>query len=69
MFISALIAVCSCDTEGNVDPVYQNNFIKYYGEDGNQEGVDLLVNTDGTLILLGNSSSQTNPVTRPFIAK
>lgn len=67
--ISALIAVCSCDTEGNVDPVYQNNFIKYYGEDGNQDGVDLLVNADGSLILLGNSSSQTNPVTIPFLVK
>ena len=63
------MVVCSCDTEGNVDPIYQTYFIKYYGEDGNQEGVDLLVNSDGSLILLGNSSSQTNPVTIPFIAK
>jgi hypothetical protein len=69
LLISAVVVVCSCDTEGNVDPVYQTYFIKYYGEDGNQEGVDLLVNADGSLILLGNSSSQTNPVTIPFIAK
>ena len=69
LLIASVIAVCSCDTEGNVDPVYQTYFIKYYGEDGNQEGVDLLVNADGSLILLGNSSSQTNPVTIPFIAK
>ena len=69
LLISAVVMVCSCDTEGNVDPVYQTYFIKYYGEDGNQEGVDLLVNSDGSLILLGNSSSQTNPVTIPFISK
>ncbi len=69
LLISAVVVVCSCDTEGNVDPVYQTYFIKYYGEDGNQEGVDLLVNSDGSLIILGNSSSQTNPVTIPFIAK
>lgn len=69
LFIASVMAVCSCDTEGNVDPLYQSYFIKYYGEDGNQEGVDLLVNADGSLILLGNSSSQTNPVTIPFIAK
>jgi hypothetical protein len=69
LVISSVIVVCSCDTEGNVDPVYQTYFLKYYGEDGNQEGVDLLVNSDGSMILLGNSSSQTNPTTIPFIAK
>lgn len=59
----------SCDTAGTVYPVFLDYFIKYYGEDGNQEGVDLLVNADGSMILLGNSSSQTNPITIPFIAK
>ena len=69
LVISSVMVVCSCDTDGNVDPVYQTYFLKYYGVDGNQEGVDLLVNPDGSMILLGNSSSQTNPVTAPFIAK
>ncbi|HTE28844.1 MAG TPA: hypothetical protein VK666_00610 [Chryseolinea sp.] len=59
----------SCDTEQNVPPVFETYFTKYYGEDGNQVGVDLLVNNDGSMILLGNSSSQTNPVTIPFIVK
>jgi len=69
LVISSVMVVCSCDTEGNVDPVYETFFLKYYGVDGNQEGVDLLVNPDGSMILLGNSSSQTNPITVPFIAK
>jgi hypothetical protein len=69
LFISSVIVVSSCDTERNVDPIFENYFVKYYGEDGNQEGVDLLVNTDGSMILLGNSSSQTNPVTIPFITR
>jgi hypothetical protein len=69
LIVFSVMLVCSCDTEGNVDPIYQTYFIKYYGEDGNQEGVDLLVNADGSMILLGNSSSQTNPVTIPFIVK
>jgi hypothetical protein len=69
LVISSVMVVCSCDTEGNVDPVYETYFLKYYGVDGNQEGVDLLVNPDGSMILLGNSSSQTNPITVPFIAK
>lgn len=64
-----MIMMLSCDTANNVPPVFQNFFIKYYGEDGNQEGVDLLLNTDGSMILLGNSSSQTSTVPVPFIVK
>lgn len=64
-----MMLMLSCDTASTVDPVFLDYFIKYYGEDGNQEGVDLLVNADGSMILLGNSSSQTNPITIPFIAK
>ena len=53
-----------------MEPVYERLFLKYYGEDGNQEGVDLLVDVDGAMILLGNSTvSQTNPTTIPFILK
>jgi hypothetical protein len=49
--------VLSCDTESNVDPVYKNTFVKYYGEDGNQEGKDLITNNDGTIIILGTTTS------------
>lgn len=65
--IAALIF--SCDTERNIAPVYKTYFTKYYGEDGNQYGVDLAVNTDGMLVMVGRSESQTNPVTRTFIVK
>jgi len=57
-----------CDTGNRVDPVFQDHFIKYYGEDGNQEGVDIYVNSDGSMILLGNSSSLTE-LSIPFIVK
>jgi len=69
IYITSLIILLSCDTASNVDPVFQNYFVKYYGEDGNQEGVDLLVQADGSMILLGNSSSQTNPITIPFMVR
>jgi hypothetical protein len=69
IFIVLITFLLSCDTAGNVDPVFQNYFIKYYGEDGNQEGADLLINADGSMILLGNSSSQTDPVPVPFLVK
>jgi hypothetical protein len=58
----------SCDTPGNVEPIFNDYFTKYYGEDGEQSGVDLVLNTDGSMILLGNSFSQIDPIS-PFIVK
>ena len=58
----------SCDTANNVEPIYEEYFTKYYGEDGEQEGVDIVRNGDGTMILLGNSLSQSDPIS-PFIVK
>jgi hypothetical protein len=58
----------SCDTPGNVEPIYEEYFTKYYGEDGEQEGIDLVRNGDGSMILLGNSLSQNDPIS-PFIVK
>ncbi len=56
--ILALLAVLTlgCDTESNVEPRFEEYFIKYYGEQGSQEGVDVEVLTDGGFILLGNST-------------
>lgn len=65
LFICLLL---SCDTPDNVEPTYEQYFTKYYGGDGEQEGVDIVRNDDGSMILLGNSSSQTNPIS-PFIVK
>ncbi|MFN3840834.1 MAG: hypothetical protein ACK4RF_09005 [Cyclobacteriaceae bacterium] len=45
----------SCDTESTVNPYYQKYFIKYYGEDGDQEAVDLVANPDGSIIIVGNT--------------
>ncbi len=68
---SAIILITfllSCDTASNVDPIFRDYFTKYYGEDGEQEGVDIVRNDDGSLILLGNSFSQSDPVS-PFLVK
>jgi hypothetical protein len=62
------LLLCSCDTPSNVEPTYEQYFTKYYGGDGEQEGVDIVRNDDGSMILLGNSFSQTNPIS-PFIVK
>jgi hypothetical protein len=48
-----------CETEGNLDAGFGSRFfLKTFGVDGNQEAVDLLVNADGSMIVLGNSSSE-----------
>jgi hypothetical protein len=55
----ALVAgiLLSCDTKNNVDPPGKDYFVKYYGGDGDQTAVDLLVEQDGSIVLLGNSQS------------
>lgn len=58
----------ACDTAGNVDPVFERTFIKYYGTEGDQYAADLLVNADGTMLILGNSASLSG-VTRAFVSK
>ena len=44
----------SCDTEDTVEPNFEDYFVKYYGEEGNQQGVDIEVLSDGYL-LVGNT--------------
>lgn len=44
----------SCDNADNVEDPDRDYFVKYYGGNGNQEGVDMLPLNDGTFLLLGN---------------
>jgi hypothetical protein len=68
--IGLLLAVvyAGCDTAGNVDPVFKSTFIKYYGTEGDQFASDLLVNGDGTILILGNSVSLSG-VRTAFVTK
>ena len=45
-----------CDTPSSVEDPDLHHFIKYYGGDGDQYGVDMLALDDGTFLLLGNYS-------------
>jgi len=59
MVFSGILAICwSCDTSSNVDPIFKNYYIKYFGGDGDNEGKDLIVNPDNTFVLLGSSVLQ-----------
>lgn len=51
-----LSGIFSCDTANNVEDPDLHYFVKYYGGDGNQIGVDMLALNDGSFLLLGNSS-------------
>jgi hypothetical protein len=54
-----LVVLSGCDSAGDLDGVYNNYFVKYYGGEGSQEGVDMVVDeTDQTVVLLG---AQTSP--------
>jgi len=57
----------SCETSNNVEA--PNSFVKYFGGAGDQEGVDLIVNADGTILLFGNTTlpGDTNP--KLYLAK
>jgi len=57
----------SCDTVDNVKS--PNSFVKYFGAAGDQEGVDLVVNQDGTILLFGNTTlpGELNP--KLYLAK
>jgi hypothetical protein len=49
------VSFWACDTDNNIKDPNESYFIKYYGGDGNQSGVDMLSLDDGTFLLLGNS--------------
>ncbi|QSE96724.1 hypothetical protein [Fulvivirga lutea] len=51
-----LIAIMSgCDTEDSLEPRFEDYFIKYYGDSGDQEGVDFVSLSDGGFVVLGKS--------------
>ena len=68
-----LFAVCCgfactyCDTAANVDDPDKFTFVKFYGRDGDQTGVDLEVLDDGSIMLLGNT--RTTSAKRIYLVK
>jgi hypothetical protein len=62
------VALQRCDTSHNIANPSKNYFLKYYGGEGPQTGVDLVVNTDGTFYLLG-TSRKPNQLARMYLVK
>lgn len=66
--ILVAVLLITCDTEKDLDAAEGDFFVKYYGDTGNQEGVDMVINSDGTIFLLGNSSGNSRG-TKFFVVK
>ncbi|HEY9049066.1 MAG TPA: hypothetical protein VIN08_24365 [Ohtaekwangia sp.] len=51
-----LVFFSSCDTKKDFEEETKKYFIKYYGEDGDQEAVDMVVNGDTVMILVNTTT-------------
>lgn len=58
-----IIAVFSCDTQGPE----KLHYIKYYGENGNQEAKNFIANEDGSVVIVG--TSQYNGIKKVYLVK
>ena len=52
-----LFVLYACDTPEKVKPFQDQNFIKLYGGDGTEEGMDLMALSDGGFVLTGSTTS------------
>src|SRR5581483_8392553 len=64
-----LTSAFACDTASNIKPPDKNYFVKYYGGDGNQTAVGLIVNSDGSFFILGNSRVAVGEPQQVYLAK
>jgi hypothetical protein len=64
-----MIVMVACDTSRNTPDPEDSYFMRFYGEDGDQVGIDMLANDDGSFILLGNSKPSDESPTHPYLVK
>ena len=64
-----IFLVLACDTPSSIKPPDKNYFVKYFGGDGNQQAVGLIVNADGTFFILGNSRKSVGVEQQVYLAK
>ncbi|MFM7487943.1 MAG: hypothetical protein ACKO13_13615 [Cytophagales bacterium] len=67
--LSAILIAVSCDTPQALQPNETDYFLKFYGSDGDQTGVDFIVNDDGTFVLVGNSQKSTTSDWQIYVVK
>jgi hypothetical protein len=62
IFLITIALIVSCDTDKNIEPPDESHFVKYYGADEDESGVDLIVLQDGSALLLGNTEVGDNRI-------
>jgi hypothetical protein len=67
--IGLMVLIASCDTARNTPDPEESFFMRFYGDDGNQEAVDMIINDDGTMILLGTSVKTNNKPSQVYLVK
>ncbi len=57
LYALIIFGALACDTTSSIDPPDESFFVKFYGGEGDQEGIDAVLNTDGTITLFGTTDS------------
>ncbi len=58
LWVVLIGAAAGCDTSSSIEAPDDSFFLKFYGGEGNQEGIDAVLNSDGTITLFGNTDSE-----------
>jgi hypothetical protein len=69
LFIGLTGLLLSCDNKNSIEPPGKKYFVKYYGGDGDQTAVDIIVNNDGSILMLGNTSSGRSGENKIYLIK
>ena len=56
VFILVIGLTLSCDTERNISLLDKEVFLKFYGVEGEQTGVDFVLTADQSIVMVGNST-------------
>ncbi|HRG10630.1 MAG TPA: hypothetical protein PLJ08_18790 [Cyclobacteriaceae bacterium] len=56
VFIVIFGLILSCDTERNIPLLAEDTFLKFYGVEGEQTGVDFVLTSDNAIAMVGNST-------------
>ncbi|MBL7850908.1 MAG: hypothetical protein JNN04_08405 [Cyclobacteriaceae bacterium] len=64
-----VVLLVSCQTTDSVEDPASTHFIKFYGRDGDQTGVDLVALPDGSLVLFGTSRATDSTSTQWYVVK
>jgi hypothetical protein len=68
LFIAILFLV-GCDTTSSFNPPDKSYFTKFFGGDGDQFAVDMVVDVDGSVYILGNSKIKSSSDQQGYLAK